>query len=377
MANAASLVNFGSGSGLEIGDWTYSTYLRSAPSYLPLNSSVTTYLAASYPALFALLPATNKIFPVSTTGTTAPNVFGSTPAYGNSIWVMAGGSASTYLTSTDGLVWTARTGYGSRYGVCFGNGIFVAWGTDNTGVTATVETSTDGITWTLRGTFPTTLFANKILWSGSLFVAVGASSTGGAVGTVAATSPDGITWTSRTIPSAAYYQLAYGGGLWVAASGVTGAFGVGATSPDGITWTARTTPLTSNGGGLVYGAGIFVLMASNSASYYTSVDGLSWTTRAWGSTRAISALVFGDSLFVLCNENVTSAMRYSSDAITWLDVTTTIKPLLIAPSVSGNFFYGSSSSAIPYRENFSVSTTTFFLPVVSPVTGTFTYVRAT
>lgn len=377
MANAASLVNFGSGSGLEIGDWTYSTYLRSAPEYLPLNSAVTTYLAASYPTLFALLPETNKIFPVGTTGTTAPNAFGSAPAYGNGVWVHAGGSASTYLTSTDGLVWTARTGYGSRTGVCFGNGIFVAWGYDNVGANGTVETSTDGITWTLRGTFPTTLFANKILWSGSLFVAVGASSTGGAVGTVAATSPDGITWTSRTIPSAAYYHLAYGSGIWVAASGVTGAFGVGATSPDGITWTARTTPLTSNIGGLVYGAGIFVLMASNSASYYTSVDGISWTTRAWGATRSISSLVFGASLFVLCNENSANAMRYSSDGVTWLDVITTVKPLFIAPSVTGNFFFTNNTYTIPYRENFSVSTTTFFLPVVTPVTGTFTYVRAT
>jgi hypothetical protein len=54
MANAANLINFGS-SGLSVGDWTYSIYARSAPSYLPLNSYANNYLVSSYTALGALI----------------------------------------------------------------------------------------------------------------------------------------------------------------------------------------------------------------------------------------------------------------------------------------------------------------------------------
>lgn len=377
MANAASLTNFSSTT-MDVGDWLYSIYPRSAPGYLPLNNGTTAYLTSSYPTLSSLLSPGYKIFPVSTTGTAAPSAFNNTPpAYGNSVWAYPGGSASTYKTSSDGLTWTARTGYGSRLGICFGGGIFVAWGTDNTGLTGTVETSTDGITWTLRASFPTTLFASKILWNGSLFVAVGASSSGGAAGTVAATSPDGITWTSRTIPSGSYNYLAYGAGIWVSTSGIGGAYGTYATSPDGITWTARTGPNNFTDGGLVFGAGIFVMMMSNSTFYSTSTNGTSWTTVNWGSTRAISSLIYGDGVFVLCNENATSAIRYSTDAITWFDATTSIKPTHIASSTSGNFFYTNNGSSTPYRENLSVSTTQFTLPVVTALTNTFTYVKAT
>jgi len=78
-----------------------------------------------------------------------------------------------------------------------------------------------------------------------MFVAV---ATGG---TVAASSPDGITWTTRTIPTAGYCGVAYGGGMFVAVANDGGT--VAASSPDGITWTTRTIP-AANYRSVAYGA---------------------------------------------------------------------------------------------------------------------------
>lgn len=374
MANAASLTNFSSPS-LDVGDWLYSIYNRSAPAYLPLNDATATYLASSYPTLFGLIGDVYKIIPVSTTGTAAATTFDSRPAYGNGVWVAVHQTTTSYKTSTDGLTWTARTGTTAAsngvFPVAYGAGVFVSVGN------GVASSSPDGITWTTRASFPATLRAANVAWNGSVFVCVGSTSAGAAT-TVAATSPDGITWTSRTIPSGIYTYLAYGAGLWVALSGVSGTYGTYATSPDGITWTARTNPNNFTDGGVAFGNGFFVLIMSNSTFYSTSVDGINWTTRNWGGTFANSALTFGDGVFVTYNNNSANGMRYTTDGIVWLSTNTAtgITPSYIAPSVSGNFFYSNGTST-PYRENLAISTTQFTLPVVTALTNTRTYVKAT
>ena len=373
MANAASLTNFSSPS-LDIGDWLYSIYPRSAPGYLPLNSATTSYLQASYPTLSGLLGSGYKIVPVSTTGTTAASQFRSPPVYNGTTWVAANDTLAQYKTSTDGLTWTTRTGVtaatANARSLAYGAGVFVAVGN------GAASSSPDGITWTNRASFPATLTAFSVVWNGSLFVCVGSNA--GSAGTVAATSPDGITWTSRTIVSGIYTFLAYGAGLWVALSGFNGSvYGSYATSPDGITWTSRLGPNNFTDGGLVFANGFFLMMATNSSSYHTSADGINWTSIGWGGTRAIASLVFGDGVYALCDNNSTAVMRYSTDAITWFNANTAVTPFYIAPSTSGNFFYTGNGSSTPYRENLTIGTTSFFLPVVTALTNTSTYVKAT
>jgi hypothetical protein len=378
MANAASLTNFSS-SALSIGDWTYSLYARSAPAYLPSNGDGASYLTSSYPTLSALIAPGYKIFPVSTVGTVT-TAFNSPPAYGGGVWVATSGTLANYKTSTDGLTWTARTGVTATvaggYPVAYGAGVFVAVGN------GTASSSPDGITWTTRASFPSSLYGTYVTWNGSIFVCVGVT-TAGAAGTVSATSPDGITWTARTIVSGIYTGLAYGNGIWVATSGnaATGIYGTSATSPDGITWTARTTPNNYYDSGIAFGNGFFLLLIYNSPFYSVSTDGINWTTRNWntgGGYIVANGLVFGDGVFVTPSNG--AYLRYSTDAITWFFATTAVTPaastLAASNSGSGNFFYSVSGATTPYRENLAISTTSFTLPAITPVTNTLTYIKA-
>lgn len=380
MVNATALVNFGNGTGLEIGDWTYSTYLRSAPGYLPLNNASTTYLASSYPTLFALLPTVNKIIPTSVQGTVpTAGQYGYAVAFGGGTYMAIGNVNSCY--STNGTSWTAVAI--SNRDVAYGNSIFVSTGN------GTASSSPTGVTWTARSF--SAIDGYCVVYAAGLFVSVGAT-TGGAATTTAYTSPDGITWTARTIPSNVYGQpgrraLAYGGGLFVAlcgdySSGVPANY---ATSPDGITWTVRSSPTPTRAFyALTYFDGKFVAIPDSTSSvFYTSTDGINWVSNTQNFGGNITAFASGDGVLIGTTQG--GAFWYTSDLIFWGSGT-----LLSGGAVTSNsIVYGAASSGTFVVQNNSVgpnttckitaaiSTTNFTLPVVTPVTGTFTYIRAT
>jgi len=361
LVNATALVNFGNGTGLEIGDWTYSTYLRSAPGYLPLNNATTSYLQASYPALAALLPDIYKIQLTSSAVVTMPSSqqwFGI--GYGNGTWVAGAYGGTGAATSTDGTTWTARTSTGGMRSIAYGAGVFVSVASGGT------QSSPTGVTWTAR----TAVAGEAVVYAAGTFVMVGAN--------CAATSTDGFTWTTRTIPTGNWYRMAYGAGLFVA---ITDNNSIAATSPDGITWTSRTLPRTISSQGIAYGNGTFVIIdLVTSTKVMLSTDGITWvdTTTTSHVTSAV-ALVFGNGLFAATNG---TSVSLSGNGVQWSTVA------VPAYGASGpSLAYGDSGvfvslpngvSATPaLRITAEVSTSTFTLPVVTPVTGTFTYVRAT
>jgi hypothetical protein len=150
-------------------------------------------------------------------------------AYGNGRFV-AVGNGGTILTSPDGVSWTQRTSgtIYPLYGVAYGNGTFVAVGgyfdyygfSDYMSSASTILTSTDGVNWTRR----TSGTDNRLLgvtYGNGLFVAVGKD------GTIL-TSPDGVSWTQRTSPEKRdLLSVAYGNGTFVA----VGDWGTILTSP--------------------------------------------------------------------------------------------------------------------------------------------------
>ena len=71
--------------------------------------------------------------------------------YASNIFVIVG-YGNTIITSPDGISWTSRsiTGGGDWQGVTYGNGTFVAVGTETSWGDAIVFTSEDGINWTER-----------------------------------------------------------------------------------------------------------------------------------------------------------------------------------------------------------------------------------
>jgi hypothetical protein len=367
--NASSLVNFGT-TGPAVGEFIYAIGPRSAPSYLPADNAATSYLASSYPALFALMTT-----PVTAFAATARTLPGSADwnavAYGNGkfVAVSTGGAFNGRIaTSSDGINWVTSAFVGTGWtDVVFGNGIFVAL----SGGTSVI-TSPDGVNWTSR-TSPVSLY--YVGFGGGIFVGV---MQGSALG---ATSPDGITWTSRTLPSSgSWIGVAFGNNTFVAVMG--GSLSTtAATSPDGFTWTARTLSSAANWASVAFGNGTFVAVPFGSNAAVTSSDGITWTSRTLSASAAWRKVMFGNGSFVAISGN-TAVASTSTNGTTW-----TAQTLPAADYVGG--CYG----GVPGTQNFvtvaqgpttaaasiaySVTQTTFTLPVISPVTGTTAYVKAT
>lgn len=176
-----------------------------------------------------------------------------------------------------------------------GAGTFVAC---NPGL-ASIYSSTDGgATWVARTIGWGTANPSSVIWTGSIFVAIG--NDGGIGNLYAATSSDGITWTQNTV-----------------ATGLTGA-------------QTNAIDLATNGSIIVISVG----GAPSAQAFYTSTTGLngSWTARASGSGASLSTttrLSGGGLGFLLTAPGLTAAQS-STDGITWTSRT------LPAGAVGGN-----------------------------------------
>ncbi len=245
---------------------------------------------------------------------------GRTVAYINNQWVVAGDGA-TFATSTNGMIWrdfkpTVTNGLNNCYSIAYGNGKWVAVGTDgwNSGK---ITYSTDGINWTgsasnagINGYVYKVVYGQDGSGNG-LWVAAGSGTNS------IATSTDGITWTSRSSIFGTARGVAYGNGLWVAVGQGTNAMGANsiATSTNGITWTIRNSNAFGNGFGVAYGNGLWVAVGANGGGTATSTDGITWTARSGiGYYDVGYNVAYGNGLWV----SVSSGQSFTSpDGITW------------------------------------------------------------
>lgn len=388
MANAANLINFG-GSALAVGDWTYSAYSLTTPSYLPLNDDTVSYLASSYPTLAALY--TTPVTAYSATARTLPNSAWIEVAFGNGIFVAISQTASKSIaTSTDGINWTARdiwlggnggVGTTSAFlnGIYFANGIFVvtAYGANDTSVGTQVFTSVDGINWNYRVITATTTLAQYPIYGNGAWLLY----TGGA--TWYRSTDNGVTWTAFQ-PSnfAAYSGRVYGAGKFV-----VGGFNTSTScikySTNGLSWTNAATP-NAQLGSIAYGNGTFVavdISGTLGTIAATSPDAVTWTLRTLPSSSAWRSVAFGNGVFVALSNTSTNAAT-STDGITW---TARVLPtsaavwfgLCVGGPTNNRFFVavaGSSTNAL--NINLSVAQTTFSLPTVPPIQNTQAYIKA-
>jgi hypothetical protein len=177
----------------------------------------------------------------------------------------------------------------------------------------------DVTTWLNRTPANLTTGLNDVIWSGSLFVAVGD------VGKIV-TSPDGITWTSRTSGTTQRLHGVYWDGSRFLA------VGDGATilsSANGTSWsTLHTGAAEAWLQAVSYSGTRYVAAGSLSSAAYmlTSVDGVTWTENLTlpQSGRSVSGLAWSGQLFVASamaeafpNE---AAVLVSQDGLTWLEV---------------------------------------------------------
>lgn len=219
------------------------------------------------------------------------------------IQVTTTGGSSTTLTNftvlsdstTPGVSWTTRL-TGPRDGP---SGI--AWnGTRFISAGHSIQASTDLYRWDERRVFVT---LSEVIWSGSLFVAVGSS------GEIYS-SPDGLTWTARVLSGNALYSVASSGSLWIA----VGETGTVKTSPNAIDWTSRTPPTGQDLHGIAWN-GVFFVAVGKAGTILTTIDGISWTPRSSGTVDNLFAVGATASLLVAAGS--TALILTSPDAVTW------------------------------------------------------------
>jgi hypothetical protein len=171
-------------------------------------------------------------------------------AYGNNTWVITRNGGIYYATGTSeknpaGLTYTSTTSnLTTVYAVTFGNGVFVATGSNG------ISSSTDGITWTKRASAGTNNFnGSRVIFAGGIFLSMVNSG-------VLYTSADGTTWTAQTPNNvnSVLVGAAYGAGVWTIVAGS----GLLWSSPDGTTWTSRTNPQAGNNWWSSYGASVIL-----------------------------------------------------------------------------------------------------------------------
>jgi hypothetical protein len=111
-------------------------------------------------------------------------------------------------------------------------------------------------------------------------------------------SLDQVNWEAATLPfAAAWKQVAYGGGRFVAVCGEDN----GATSTDGINWSILPLPAGMKCGCVAFGNGKWVAGGQPSQVVATSTDGLNWTasedlpvSKFWDDVK------YGNGRFLMC-----------------------------------------------------------------------------
>jgi hypothetical protein len=227
-----------------------------------------------------------------------------------------------------GSTWDIALRFDHLYDVAFGNGRLVA-----TGANGAIQTSSDhGITWVHHDTDPT-VWLERLVWNGSLFVAVG--------GSTILTSPDGVTWTRRDTSGAGdptLHDVFWTGtqlmAVGTAYSDAENSVGVVLYSADGVTWTRRDISASSSIETIAWSGQLFVATGYDSARaalVFTSADGVTWTRRSLSHNLEIYDTTWGNGLFV--------AVGYSSDN-DQLSILTSVNGVTWTPRESGGTVYG-------------------------------------
>ncbi len=230
--------------------------------------------------------------------------------YADHTFVAVGGSSGdTIYTSPDGTNWTVKTpGLIAEeiYGVCYGNGRFIACGS-----AGLAESSTDGgDTWTLQ-TPGTRNYFESVAYGNGRFVAIGPERTNHY-------SANGVTWfpddrdTNRDL-----CDVVFANGLFVAV-GLSGAI---ATSPDGLTWTARSSGTINWLRNVEYIQGAFYAVGWG-GTVLRSQDGITWEKLCEeGGIYNYEAITYGNynGTFVVAGSDLfgRGCIAYSASGSSW------------------------------------------------------------
>jgi hypothetical protein len=134
------------------------------------------------------------------------------------------------------------------------------------------------------------------------------------------------------------------------------------------------------GRSIAFANGTFVWV-TNSGTLYTSADGLTWVLRSTPGSLQFSDVSYGGGLFVVLGGGVSADNRAitSTNGKIWTLRTLPSSQTWLDAVYTGTAFFACSQDTATGAAFSSVvaSTGQFTLPLVTPVTGTQTYVKAT
>lgn len=320
--------------------------------------------------------------PVPSSGTISLRDFYGTSRLTNTVnYIVTQYLVGQYLTSADGITWTARNfPVANAY-------LWVARGTNNwvafpsSGNTALY--SSDGINWTST-TLPVSDTWSTIGYTGTRFVAAAFGYTTNAVW-----SDDGITWHASSLPSGGYYWFRTSGGNGTVIV-TTGGNSAVAKTTDGINWTVSSTPASStiwcNG---AYGGGSWAIVpysdiyanvtnatlrSTDNASTWVSGGGLPsagvWYSVAYAKGNFVTVML--RTAYYGVNPNNRGA--YSSDGgVTWNAVTLPATQEWVGTSYAKPFTnvvtVGLNSNVGLYSTDGGVNWTQITLPITGAWNG--------
>lgn len=256
-------------------------------------------------------------------------------AYGNGVFVAVGTNASIYYSKDKGKTWTEGSKTGSTSStlnaIAYGNGKFIAVGTNGG-----IARSTDGVNWTIGAAGSRNYRDIKFVSDKFGFVVVSndnrihKTSDGSTLSQMASLNTtvdnDGMTTTTEYDIK----KVAYGNGKYVAiAYKSVNENNMNFTedwvclySTDGTNWTEGDSPFSGlypDPGKMIYANDMFVVIyrAGTSSNGYiaTSPDGITWTQRLSSSSYgSFNCLAYGNGIFVVIG---TPEILTSPDGIKW------------------------------------------------------------
>jgi hypothetical protein len=140
-----------------------------------------------------------------------------------------------------------------------------------------------------------TVSLNGIVWTGSLFVAVGGTQTKAGL---ILTSPDGAHWSVRSSGTPTLRGITWTGSQLVA----VGIQGTIVTSPDGYRWASQVSNATETLSG-VASSGTLLFAVGDTGVLLSSPDGVTWTRKVSKTTENLNAIAWTGAKFVFVGDN--------------------------------------------------------------------------
>lgn len=223
--------------------------------------------------------------------------------------------------ATEPLEWTRLSTAPFRpERTAYGNGLWVARGSNREGPVPGLHISADLLQWqkVLNREFPMG-WVMDFVYAGGSWVAVGS-------GGLLASSPDGRNWTAHDLGFPRYNLRAvtYGNGTWAAAGGTTVADSGRAailSSVGGQIWTPHDLPGLGDLSGVFHASGAWV--AVGDGALVASTDARTWTThKLGGEGRGTYTAAYGSGTWLVLGwypspKGLRLGLWHSADAQTW------------------------------------------------------------